>query len=309
MSDRIAGAITVVGSSNVDLVMKLERLPARGESVTDGTFRRLFGGKGANQAVAAARAGAAVHFVSCVGDDAYAAEMIAEFQADGIDASHVRREPGESSGTALIMVGESGDNYIAIAPGANRRLDPRRLDSAHALIAESDLLLLQHEIPTETVLRAIEIAAEEHTPVVFNFAPARDFPVDDLAHVDTLVVNETEAASLTGTNVCGEREARRAAGALRKMGVSVAIVTLGAAGSVVSSDDGVELVPAFQAEAVDTTAAGDTYCGCLAAALAEGRPLRDAVRFASAGAALSVRRIGAQASIPRREEIVLLLDR
>ena len=295
--------ITVIGSSNIDFVMRMERLPKVGESVADAEFMQTFGGKGANQAVAAARAGGTVSFVNCVGNDPYAAEMVANFERDGIDTSHIYHETDLSSGTALIMVGESGHNYLGVAPGANYRLTPERVETKRSLIAESAVVLLQYEIVSQTVERVLRIAGEEQTPVLFNFAPARSFPTDRLSLVHTLVVNESEAAALAGIPVETDDEARSAAKTLLAMGSRVVIVTLGAAGSIVATADGVAHVPAYAVEAVDSTAAGDTYCGCLATALAEGRPLDEAVRFASAAAALSVRRMGAQPSTPWRAEI------
>ena len=295
--------ITVIGSSNIDFVMRMERLPKVGESVADAEYMQTFGGKGANQAVAAARAGGTVSFVNCVGNDPYATQMVANFERDGIDTSHIFHETDVPSGTALIMVGESGNNYLGVAPGANYRLTPERVDTKRSLIAASAVVLLQYEIVSQTVERVLEIAREEQTPVLFNFAPARTFPTERLSLVHTLVVNESEAAALAGRPVETEDDARSAAKTLRAMGPQVVIVTLGAAGSLVSSGDGVVHVPAYPVDAIDTTAAGDTYCGSLATALAEGRPLDEAVRFASAAAALSVRRMGAQPSTPWRAEI------
>lgn len=310
--------ITVIGSSNVDFAMKMDHLPAVGESVPDAEFMQTFGGKGANQAVAAARAGGTVSFVNCVGDDPYAERMVAGFADDGIDTSTIYRERGVSSGAALIMVGEAGNNYLSVAPGANYRLTPARVDEQRELIAASAWVLLQYEISRATVERVLEVASATRTPVIFNFAPARDFPRERLANVHTLVVNENEASTLAGLPVTNDREAREAAAALLATGPRVVIVTLGAAGSIVgareaggssgdAAADGADVrlahVAAFPVEAVDTTAAGDTYCGCLAVALAEGRSLEEAVRFASAGAALSVQKMGAQPSTPRRSEI------
>lgn len=303
----MAQRITIIGSSNVDFVMKMDHLPAVGESVPDAEFMQTFGGKGANQAVAAARAGGMVTFVNCVGDDPHAEQMVQNFNEDGIDTSHIFRESGISSGAALIMVGESGNNYLSIAPGANYRLTPERIDEIRPVIAESEWILLQYEIARPTIERALDVAAQESTPVIFNFAPARDFPLEYLSRVHTLVVNENEAATLADTRVSSTDEARAAAETLLELGPQVVIITLGASGSLVARKDDVSLVAAFPVEAVDTTAAGDTYCGCLAVAVAEGLELEQAVRFASAGAALSVRKMGAQPSTPRREEIEAFL--
>jgi ribokinase len=306
----MAGRITVIGSSNIDFAMKMDHLPSVGESVPDAEFMQTFGGKGANQAVAAARAGGTVSFVNCVGDDPYAAQMVRNFEDDGIDTAHLYHERDIASGTALIMVGEGGSNYLSVAPGANYRLTPERIDETRPLIAESAWVLMQYEIARPTVERVLEVAAEEGTPVIFNVAPAREIAADRLAAVHTLVVNENEAAAVSGLPVDDADQARRAALSLRERGPEVVIVTLGPAGSIVAGPDGVSHVAAFPVEAVDTTAAGDTYCGCLAVGLAEGMSLEDAVRFASAGAAISVRTMGAQPSTPRREAIdAFLADR
>ncbi|MGC9469269.1 MAG: ribokinase [Anaerolineae bacterium] len=298
--------IVVIGSSNIDFIMKMDHLPARGETVTDATFMQTFGGKGANQAVAAARAGGNVVFVNCVGDDPYADKMVAGYEESGVQTDYIWHESGVSSGTALIMIGEGGHNYISVAPGANQRLTPERIDSVRDLIAGAAYVLMQFEIPSETIARALDVAEEVGVPVVWNYAPARPFDVERLRQVGILVVNEPEAAALTGMSVTDRASAQAAASRLRDMGVGTAIVTLGENGSVIASsevDGEIAHVPAFPVEPVDTTAAGDTYCGCLVVALAEGKELPEAVRFASAAAAICVQRLGAQPSTPWRQEI------
>jgi ribokinase len=298
--------IVVIGSSNVDFIMKMDHLPARDETVTDAAFMQTFGGKGANQAVAAGRARGDVVFVNCVGDDPYAETMVAGFRESGVRTDYIFHETGVSSGTALVMIGEGGHNYLSVAPGANRRLTPERVEGLRETIAGAAYLLMQFEIPSETIARALEIAAEEGVPVVWNYAPAKPFDTARLDQVAIVVVNEPEATALTGRRVTDRPSAEAAARTLREMGVETAIVTLGEGGSVVAASEvpgGVAHVPAYPVEAVDTTAAGDTYCGCLCVALAEGRGLVEAVRFASAAAALCVQKLGAQPSTPWREEI------
>ncbi len=303
--------IVVIGSSNIDLAMRMSRLPTVGESVTDAEFMQTFGGKGANQAVAAARAGGTVSFVNCVGEDPYAKEMVDNFAADGIDTSHITVERGVWSGTALIMVGEAGSNYLSVAPGANYRLTPERIRAIADTIADSEWVVCQYEILPETVEEILAVAKETGTKVMFNFAPARVFDRAKLASVHTLVVNEPEAATLAERAVTNRAEAEAAGRSLVELGCNVVIVTLGADGSLLCTREGVTRddvtrvahVPAFPVDAVDTTAAGDTYCGCLAVALAEGLPLDRAVVFASAAAALSVQKMGAQPSAPRRGDI------
>jgi len=302
--------IVVIGSSNVDFIMKMDRLPARDETVTDAVFMQTFGGKGANQAVAAGRAGGDVVFVNCVGDDPYVERMLAGLRESGVRTDHIRREAGISSGAALVMIGEGGHNYLSVAPGANGCLTPARIDAVRDLIAGAAYVLMQFEIPAESVARALEIAAAEGVPVVWNYAPASPFDVSQLGKVAIVVANEPESSALTGIPVTDLASAQAAAVKLREMGPGTAIVTLGEAGSVVAEKDAPEgiHIPAFPVEPVDTTAAGDTYCGCLVVALAEGKSLAEAVRFASAGGALCVQRLGAQPSIPWRDEIDAFLE-
>ena len=298
--------IIVIGSSNVDFTMKMDHLPAMDETVTGATFMQTFGGKGANQAVAAGRAGGEVIFVNCVGDDLYAETMVAGFADSGVHTDTIVRETGIPSGAALIMVGEGGHNYLSVAPGANSRLTPERIDGVRHLIAGAAYVLMQFEIPRDTIARALDVAAEEGVPVVWNYAPALPFDVARLSQVAIVVVNEPEATALTGQAVVDRASAAVAATKLRELGAGTAIVTLGADGSVVAADEldgGTLHVPAFPVEPVDTTAAGDTYCGCLCVALAEGKGLVEALRFASAAAALCVQRLGAQPSTPWRAEI------
>jgi ribokinase len=297
--------IVVIGSSNVDFIMKMDHLPARDETVTDAIFMQTFGGKGANQAVAAGRAGGNVIFVNCVGDDPYAPTMVAGYEASGVRTDCLFYETGIASGAALVMVGEGGHNYLSVASGANGRLTPDRIDSVRDLIAGAAYVLMQFEIPAASISRALEIAVEEGVPVVWNYAPANPFDIAQLDKVAMLVANEPETTALTGIAVTDRASAATAAGELLKLGVGTAIVTLGEAGSVIAAQGAAEVthVAAYPVEAVDTTAAGDTYCGCLVVALAEGKSLADAVRFAGAAAALSVQKLGAQPSMPWREEI------
>jgi len=304
--------IVVMGSSNVDFIMKMDHLPARDETVVNAVFMQTFGGKGANQAVAAGRAGGGstecgVIFVNCVGDDPYAERMLAGFRESKINTDFIYRDTGISSGTALVMIGEGGHNYLSVSPGANGLLTPERVEAVRGLIAEAAYVLMQFEIPPDSIARALDIAAEVGTPVVWNYAPALPFDVAQLKKVSIVVANEPEASTLTGIPVTDLASAQTAAQKLRELGAQTAIITLGEAGSVVATAEDVVHIPAFPVEALDTTAAGDTYCGCLVVALAEGQSLADAVRFASAGGALCVQRMGAQPSIPWRDEIEAFL--
>jgi ribokinase len=305
----MTGKIVVVGSSNVDLLMKMPRLPKVGETVTDCLFAQVLGGKGANQAVGAARAGGDVVFVACVGDDGYGAQVVDSLREDGIDTRYVSREAGVASGTALIMVGGEGQNYLAVAPGANYRLTPAHVERAREAIGDAAIVICQCEIPPETQDRAIALGAQLGKPVMLNLAPARPVSAASLARLAYLSVNETEAEFLTGLTVASEGDVHAAAAALLAKGPKTVVLTLGARGAYVAGADGSALVPGFAVEAVDTTAAGDVHCGALAVALVEGRPLLEAVRFANAAAALSVTRLGAQPSAPSRTDIEALLSK
>jgi ribokinase len=299
--------ILVIGSSNIDLIMKMDRLPGKGETVTDCNFLQTFGGKGANQAVAAARAGGNVVFVSCVGDDQYGTSMIDNYKKDGINTDHLLTIPGIPSGTALIMIGGDGDNYISVAPGANFELKKPHIDKIRNVIRESDILLLQYEILTETLEYILETTSGNTT--ILNLAPAK--PLDDhhLKMVSILVVNETEAQLISGITHVTYENAGLAAGVLHDKGVRTVIITMGVRGSYISSKEYTGYVEAFPVKAVDATAAGDVYCGNLAAGLADGLSLKDAVRFSSAASAICVTRLGAQASAPSKKEIEdFLLD-
>jgi len=270
---------------------------------------QAFGGKGANQAVGAARAGGEVVFVGCVGDDAYGAQVRGSLAADGIDTRFVFAEAGVASGTALILVGGGGENYISVAPGANYRLTPAHVDRAREALARADVIVTQCEIPTETLDHVIALGAELGKPVLLNLAPARKLSERSVARLACLAVNETEAEFLTGRKVATDRDVEASAAALRAVGPKTVILTLGARGAYVDGDGARGLVPGFAVEAVDTTAAGDVHCGALAVALVEGRPLLEAVRFANAAAALSTTKLGAQPSAPRRADIEALLRR
>jgi ribokinase len=303
----MAGRVAVVGSSNIDLIMKMERLPRPGETVAEAEFAQVFGGKGANQAVAAARAGGDVAFVGCVGDDAYGGQVIDNLKADAIDTRHVFREEGVASGTALIMIDAGGENCISVAPGANYRLTPAHVDQARGVLEEASVVVAQCEILPETLDHVIDLGARLGKLVMLNLAPARPIGDASLARLGALAVNETEAEFLTGRPVKTDAEIEVAAGALLARGPKIVILTLGARGAWVAVEGHQGLVEGFAVDPVDTTAAGDVHCGALAVALVEGQALIEAVAFANAAAALSVTKLGAQPSAPRRAEIDALL--
>lgn len=301
--------IAVVGSTNIDYTMKMSRLPQPGEAVTNATFLQTFGGKGSNQAVAAARAGGDTWFVSCLGAEDLATKLVEGFQADGMHTDFVFRETDCASGVALVMAGEGGQNYLSVAPGSNYRLTPGRIELACAAIEGAAMVLLQYEIPVDTTLVVMEKAAALRVPVMLNYAPVQSVEPAFLRGAQMLVVNEGEAERLSGISVTGAASAALAADRLREMGPPTVVVTLGPAGAWVSSAEARGAVAPFKVEAVDSTGAGDTFCGALAVGLAEGRTLTDALRFASAAAALSVTRFGAQPSIPHRPEIDAFLQK
>lgn len=279
------------------------RLPGKGETLTDCDFMQTFGGKGANQAVAAARAGGKVTFVSCVGDDDFGTSMINNYRNDGIKTDFVFTEKGVPSGTALIMIGGDGDNYITVAPGANYKLGKSHIDKIENVIEKAGMIVMQYEILTSTLEEVLKIASEKGTPTMLNFAPAKFLDNQFLSKVSILVVNETEAQYLTKMPSVSPDKAADAAQILRDKGINTIIITLGINGSYILSNDFTGFVPSFKVDAVDATAAGDVYCGTLAASLIEGKSMKEAVRFSSAAAALCVTKLGAQPSAPYRNEI------
>jgi ribokinase len=295
--------VVVVGSLNMDLVARAPRIPVPGETLMGASFATIPGGKGANQAVAAARLGARTAMLGCTGDDAFGAELRAVLERDGIDIAAVRTVKGASSGVALIVVDEAGRNGIVVVPGANARLAPEDVDGHEALLAGARIVALQLETPLATVEHAAARARALGKVVVLNPAPAQPLSDGLLASADYLVPNEVEAGMLAGLAVDSPARAAEAGRRLRARGARCVLVTLGARGVVVVSSEGAEHFPAPRVEAVDSTAAGDTFIGGLCAALVAGRPLRDAVGFAQAAAALSVTRRGAQPSIPRANEV------
>jgi len=300
--------ILVIGSANVDMVMGLPRLPSRGETVTDGRFMQTFGGKGANQAIAAQRAGASVSLMTCLGRDDHGRAVARQLASDGVDVSLTVHTADAPTGTALVMFDSAGQNYLAVAPGSNYSLLAGDIQQVAGSFSEFAMLMVQCEIPEATLVTALSIAREQGLPVLLNYAPARQLAQSLAISPRTgIVVNELEASSITNVVVNDSTSAFEAARSLRGEGYSFAVVTLGAGGACCCSANGEDRVPAIAVEAVDTTAAGDTFCGALAVALAEGRPLTAGIRFATAAAALCVQRAGAQPSIPYRDEIERML--
>lgn len=299
--------ILVVGSSNTDLVVACPHIPRPGETVIGGDLAVLRGGKGANQAVAAARLGSSVTLIACVGTDDFGDAALAGLQSEGIDTSFVVRDTDAPSGVALICVDESGENAIAVAPGANRGLLPNHISAARQAFERATIVLVQLEIPLDTVAETVRTASEAGVPVILNPAPAQPLDADILSGVRLVTPNQTEAAILCDVDPEAAENPDVLARSLPASGCPRAVLTLGSRGSVIVEGSSARHVPAFPVSPVDTTAAGDAFNGALALALAEGKSLPLAVRFASACAAISVTRPGAQPSMPMRSEVEKML--
>ena len=297
--------IVVIGSSNTDMVIKADHIPVPGETVLGGEFVMVPGGKGANQAVAAARLGAEVTFVARVGDDAFGRAAIESFRREGIDTEFIAMDPKAASGVALIFVDKAGENSIAVAPGANGRLSPEDVARARPAVEKADVVVVQFEIPMETVEAGMLLAKECGTRAMINPAPAAPAPREILAMADVLIPNRLEAATLLGG---ASGEPCWLAERLLETGAGAVVITLGSDGALAAAGGTRLRIPAFKVEAVDTTAAGDAFTGAMAVALAEGSDLETAARFASCAAAISVTRMGAQSSLASREEVEGLVD-
>lgn len=300
--------ILVLGSSNTDMIIKLKKIPKPGETVIGGKFSTAAGGKGANQAVAAARAGGNVTFIARVGSDVFGVTAVERFKNDGINVDYIIKDKAEPSGVALIFVDENGENSIAVASGANAALTPMDIESCEHIIKENKYLLMQLETPIDTIETAAKIAAENNVKVILNPAPAQKLSKDLLKNISIITPNETEAELLVGFPITNEEDAERAAKVLMEMGIEIVVITLGSRGAFVLSDAFNGLVPSFPVKAIDTTAAGDVFNGALAVSLSEGKQIKDAVVFANAAAAISVTEIGAQPSAPNLTDINNLLE-
>ena len=298
--------VFVLGSINQDFVLKVERRPNPGETVTGADLSRGIGGKGANQAAAAALLGASVTFLGRVGDDGFGEPLVQALGEKGIDTRLVGRTSGESTGAAFITVTPDGENAITVAPGANRSLTPEDADAASEAIGKARVLSAQMEIPVETVLRAVEVAAERGTRAVVNLAPVLEAPRELLEELDPLVVNEHEAAFLLGGGVEGVEAALSAAPELLSLGPRSAVITVGAAGAAFADGRGSGHVPAPEVDVVDTTGAGDAFVGALVTRLARGASLEEAVAYAVRAGAAAVTKEGAQGALPTPETVEAL---
>jgi len=295
--------LVVLGSVNADHVLQVPSFPRPGETLHGRNYQVIPGGKGANQAVAAARLKADIGFIACVGDDSFGINIRESFKLDGMNISGVKMQPNCPTGIAMIQVSDSGENSICISAEANARLTAEAIEPDLARIREAKYLLMQLETPIDGIVKAAQVAKEARTNVILNPAPARELPDEVLSCVDVITPNETEAEVLTGITVTDDESAQLAADALHRKGIEIVMITLGAKGVWLSQNGRGALIPGFRVQATDTTAAGDTFNGALVTGLLEEMPLESAIKFAHAAAAISVTRFGAQTSIPNRAEV------
>lgn len=303
----MSNKLTVLGSINADHVISVPHFAKPGETLIGYGYHINYGGKGANQAVAAARLGAQVSLIGCIGDDDIGREIKRAFEKDGIDTQAIVSVSGETTGIAMIQVADSGENSIVISAGANAALNESLVEAFSRQIIEADYLLMQLETPLNAIIKAAKLAKQQGTRVVLNPAPAQPLPDELLAYVDIITPNETEAELLTGVTVTDEKSAVESARVFHAKGIPTVLITLGSKGVYVSEQGNGRIIAGFRVEAKDTTAAGDTFNGGLITALLEHKPMAEAIRFAHAAAAISVTRKGAQPSIPSRAETLAFL--
>lgn len=297
--------ILVVGSCNTDMVIKSDRLPTPGETVIGGVFLMNPGGKGANQAVAAARQGGHVTFIAKTGNDVFGKQSLELYNSEGINTDLILSDPKNPSGVALIMVNSDGENCISVASGSNANLSPKDIEKFKNHICEADLILMQLEIPIETVEYVSELALRKHTRVILNPAPARSLPEKLLKGLFLITPNETEAEILSGIKVNDYKKAKEAADVISEKGVANVVITMGALGAFVKEGDNYSIIkPEKEITAVDTTAAGDCFNGTLCVGLSEGKTIKESARLAVIASGLCVQKMGAQSSIPYKRELI-----
>ena len=297
------GRVTVVGSFMFDLVARAPRRPKTGETLIGDSFGMFIGGKGANQAIAASRLNALVCMVGRLGDDLFGNQFLDKFSDEKINTDFVIQDKNNGTGVGMPLIDASGDNSIVIIPRANTALSAKNINQGYEAIANSDILLLQLEVPIEASQRAAEIAKENSTIVILNPAPAREIPDTFLDLVDILTPNESETEILSGISATTEKEAKEAARILMDKGVETVILTLGSRGSLLLTATVESFFPANQVDVVDTTAAGDAFCGALAASLANGSTIEEAVKTGNAAGALAVTKLGAEPSLPKKADL------
>ena len=295
--------IIVIGSCNTDMVVKANRLPVPGETILGGTFYMNPGGKGANQAITAARLGANVIFISKVGYDLFGLQAMEIYKSEKINTDYVFTDQTKPSGVALISVDSFGENCIIVASGANQSLSPEDIDKAKDRILEADIVLMQLEIPLQTVEYAASLAYDYGKKVILNPAPVSALSNNFLKKVYAVLPNRIETEMLSGIKVVDEKSAYKAAKAISSKGIENVVITLGKEGAFVKERDSFVMTPATEVETIDTTGAGDVFCGAVSVYLSEGHSLIESVRFANAAAAIAVTRMGAQSAIPYRSEV------
>ncbi|WP_455541298.1 ribokinase [Prevotella fusca] len=295
--------IVIVGSANTDMVISADHFPLPGETLMGTNFMTNFGGKGANQAVAAARLGGQTVFIGKVGNDNFGTSIISNLESEGINVSHLYTTQEISTGVALITTIPSGENSIIVNAGANGQLTADDVRDSEEIIAEAGTVLMQLETPVAALTEAAKLGKKHGAFTVLNPAPASPLPHELLENIDLLIPNETEASSISGVEIKDESTAMEAISAIQGMGVKNVIITVGSKGAIAKVDGKMIMVPAFKVKAIDTTAAGDTFCGALCVALSEGKDIEAAIRFGNKASSVSVTRKGAQLSIPQRKEL------
>ncbi len=298
--------IVVIGSCNTDMVIKAERLPIPGETILGGTFLMNPGGKGANQAVAASRLGGNVSLISKTGNDVFGKQSVVLYNSENVNTEYVFSDSKLPSGVALITVDSNGENCIVVASGANANLKPADIDKAIKAIDNGDIVLMQLEIPLETVEYVAELASAKGKIVILNPAPARALSNKLLSNIDLIIPNKSEAEILSGIKVSDIETAKQAADIIAKKGVDNVVITLGSQGALIREKGSFHFVAAHKVVAVDTTAAGDTFCGAICVGLSEGKTILESVILAVKASAITVTRMGAQSSLPNRSELALI---